>query len=183
MNALAHCVEVVWSPSRTPEAEAVALAGAERLVDALPRVVRRPGRPRPPGPTRWPASMLAGRALPNATMGVHHGLSQLVGGRTGIAHGLANAVILPHAMALQPRGRARARSPRSVVRSARRTTRSARSSALVVRLGLPTRLSDCGVTDDDLDAVARLAAGNRNVAANPRPVTEADARAILEAAY
>ena len=31
-------------------------------------------------------------------MGVHHGLSQLVGGRTGIAHGLANAVILPHAM-------------------------------------------------------------------------------------
>ena len=56
-------------------------------------------------------------------------------------------------------------------------------SALIVRLGLPTRLSDCGVTDDDLDAVARLAAGNRNVAANPRPVTEADARAILEAAF
>ena len=55
-------------------------------------------------------------------------------------------------------------------------------SALVVRLGLPTRLSDCGVTDDDLDAVARLAAGNHNVAANPRPVGEADARAILEAA-
>jgi alcohol dehydrogenase class IV len=56
-------------------------------------------------------------------------------------------------------------------------------ASLVARLGLPVRLSECGVTEDDLDAVARLAAGNRNVAANPRPVTEADARAILQDAY
>jgi len=42
MNALAHCVEVIWSPHRTPEAEAVALAGAARIVDALPRVVDDP---------------------------------------------------------------------------------------------------------------------------------------------
>ena len=39
MNALAHCVEAAWSPFRTPEAEAIALAGASRVVDALPRVV------------------------------------------------------------------------------------------------------------------------------------------------
>jgi maleylacetate reductase len=181
MNALAHCVEVVWSPSRTPEAEAVALAGAERLVDALPRVVDDPADLT----ARIDAlagSMLAGRALPNATMGVHHGLSQLVGGRTGIAHGLANAVILPHAMtynreavpnALAAIGRAIG-SPDDPIGAV---------SELIVRLDLPTRLSDCGVTDDDLDAVARLAAGNHNVAANPRPVSEADARAILEAAY
>ena len=31
-------------------------------------------------------------------MGVHHGLSQLLGGRTGIAHGLANAILLTHAL-------------------------------------------------------------------------------------
>ena len=32
-------------------------------------------------------------------MGVHHGLAQLVGGRTGIPHGLANAILLSHAVA------------------------------------------------------------------------------------
>ena len=41
---------------------------------------------------------LAGRCLLNAGMGVHHGLSQLVGGRTGIPHGLANAILLTHAV-------------------------------------------------------------------------------------
>ena len=55
-------------------------------------------------------------------------------------------------------------------------------AGLVERLGLPTHLGDCGVTDEDLDAVARLSQGNGNVAANPRPVSEADARALLEAA-
>ena len=55
--------------------------------------------------------------------------------------------------------------------------------ALVERLGLPTRLSEVGVTDDDLDAVARLSQGNGNVRANPRPVSEEDARAILDSVF
>jgi maleylacetate reductase len=179
MNALAHCVEAVWSPARTPEAEAIALAGAARLVDALPRVVDDPADLEARTDAMAGAA-LAGRALLNATMGVHHGLAQLVGGRTGIAHGLANAVILPHAMrfnadvvpdAIEALGRAiGADDPIDAI------------AALLERLGLPNRLSDVGVDDEDLDAVARQAASNRNVAANPRPVGEADARAILEAA-
>ena len=42
MNALAHCVEAVYSPRRTPEAEAIALAGVRRLARALPAVVDDP---------------------------------------------------------------------------------------------------------------------------------------------
>ena len=38
MNALAHCVEAAYSPSRTPEAEAIALAGIWRISRALARV-------------------------------------------------------------------------------------------------------------------------------------------------
>ena len=97
MNAIAHCVEVVYSPRRTPEAEAIALAGIRRLARALPAVVDDPDDV----DARTDAlagAALAGRSLENATMGVHHGLAQLVGGRTGIPHGLANAVILAHAM-------------------------------------------------------------------------------------
>jgi alcohol dehydrogenase class IV len=54
---------------------------------------------------------------------------------------------------------------------------------LRTRLGLPATLSECGVGEDDLDAVARMAEGNGNVRNNPRPVSEADARALLEAAH
>ena len=87
-------------------------------------LVARAARPRP-RPSRWPAppasstrcprvvddpddldaradmlegAVLGGRCLQNGSMGVHHGLAQLVGGRTGIPHGLANAMILPHAI-------------------------------------------------------------------------------------
>ena len=42
MNALTHCVEVVYSPHRSPEAEAIARAGIRRLAPALPAVVDDP---------------------------------------------------------------------------------------------------------------------------------------------
>jgi alcohol dehydrogenase class IV len=50
-------------------------------------------------------------------------------------------------------------------------------------VGLPASLAGCGVTIEDLDAVARMSGGSPSISANPRPVSEDDARAILAAAY
>ena len=75
-------------------------------------------------------------------MGVHHGLAQLVGGRTGIPHGLANAVILPHAMRFNADGGARGDGRASAPRSAHPDDPAGAVAALVARLGLPTQLSD-----------------------------------------
>ena len=180
MNALAHGVECAYSPVRTPEAEAIALACIERIARALPEVVDDPGhlaaRIR-----MLEGAALGGRCLQNASMGVHHGLAQLTGGRTGIAHGLANAVLLAHAM----------RFNQSAVGDAAYRIGSALGDPddpagaidrLRERIGLPGRLSECGVGADDVEAIARLSSGNRNVQANARPVSEDDARAILTAA-
>ena len=123
MNALAHCVEAAWSPHRTPEAGAIALAGAAAIHVALPAVVHQPDD------ADARAAMLAGAAL-------------------GRADDAAAAV-----------------------------------DELRASLGLPGRLREVGVTEEDLDAVARQSQSNRNVAANPRPVSEADARAILQSAF
>ena len=43
---------------------------------------------------------------------------------------------------------------------------------LVERLGLPTRLRDCEVDEEDLDAVARMSQASPAVQANVRPVGE-----------
>ncbi len=180
MNALAHCVETAWSPFRTPEAEAVALAGAARVFDALPRVVAAPSD-RTARADMLAASILAGRSLQNASMGVHHGLAQLVGGRTGMAHGLANAIILSHAIDFNaPAVPAEVRRIGEAIGAPDDPAGAVR--ALVAQLGLPTTLTEGGATDDDLDAVARLSQSNQSVRANPRPVSEEDARAVLEAA-
>jgi maleylacetate reductase len=181
MNAMAHCVEVVYSPRRTPEAEALGLAGARRIVQALPLVVDDPSDVDVRA-SMFEGAVLAGRALQNGTMGVHHGLAQLVGGRTGIAHGLANAVILPHAVRF---------NADAVPDELRRLGEVIGSpddpagalAALIARLGLPKGLGECGVTLEDIDAIARMSQGNPNIKGNPKPVSEDDARAILAAAF
>ena len=181
MNALAHCVEAAYSPARTPEAEAIALAGIVRIARWLPAVVDDPvdllARTH-----MFEGAALAGRALQNASMGVHHGLAQLVGGRTGIPHGLANAVILAHAM------RFNAGAVPQEMRLIGEALGDAEDPAaavdrLVRRLGLPTGLAEGGVTDEDIDAVVRLSQSSPGVQMNPRPVSEDDAREILEAAF
>jgi alcohol dehydrogenase class IV len=180
LNAMAHCVEALWATERSPEAIAIAEAGATAIARALPAVVD--------APTDLPArsalltgAALAGRALQNAAMGVHHGLAQQVGARTGIAHGLANSLLLPHTIRFNAAG---CPGAMQALRRAWGTDDPAGFVAdLLARAGLPTRLSDAGVEDADLVAIAETAPTNRNVSRNPVPVDEAAALAILRAAF
>jgi len=183
MNALAHGIECAYSPTRTPEAEAVALACIAGVEAHLPAVVDDPldivARTE-----MLAASVLGGRCLQNAGMGVHHGLAQLIGGRTGMAHGLANAVLLAHAVRFNA-GDPALYEPLARIGAALgdESDPAGAVDRLRERVGLPAGLSDCGMTDEDLDAVVRMSAGSPNVQANPRPVPEDEARGILEAAW
>ena len=93
---------------------------------------------------------LAGRCLLNAGMGVHHGLAQLVGGRTGIPHGLANAILLTHSIAFNAEA-----VPDEVGRLSAALGAEAAGAvdALRAGIGLPGRLSEVGVDEADLEAV------------------------------
>jgi maleylacetate reductase len=181
MNAIAHGVEVAYSPYRTPEAEAVGLACVAAGAEALPRVVADPAD-LDARTDMLAAAALGGRSLGNAAMGVHHGLAQLVGGRTGVAHGLVNALILPYAMAFNA-GTVPEEMRRIGAALGDADDATAAAGRLVGRLGLPANLAACGVGEDDLDAVARLSERSPSVRANPRPVSSEDARAILQAAF
>ena len=43
-------------------------------------------------------SHLAGLSLASVSMGLHHGLCHVLGGTANIPHGIANSIILPHAI-------------------------------------------------------------------------------------
>lgn len=182
MNALAHCVEAAWSPVRTAEAEALALAGAGQIYRALPRVVENP-HDLAARRAMLAGAMLAGRCLQNASMGVHHGLAQMVGGRTGVSHGLANALILARAVEFNADA-----VPDAIVQLAAAFGRHDGDAARAIddlreRLGLPARLCECGVSAEDIEVIARLTPANATIAKNPKRVREEDARAILTAAF
>ncbi len=182
MNALAHCVEVLWSPTRTAEAEAIARAAAGQIYRSLPRVVEHP-HDLEARTAMLAAAMLAGRCLQNGSMGVHHGLAQMVGARCGIPHGLANAVILAHAVEFNADA-----VPEAVAQLAQAFGRTDGDAARAIdelraRLELPARLSACGVGAEDIEVVARLSPANPTIGKNPKRVREEDARAILGAAF
>jgi maleylacetate reductase len=182
MNALAHCVEAAWSPTRTPEAEAIALAGFGRIMTALPLVVEDPGSVEARA-SMFEGAVLGGRCLQNASMGIHHGLAQLVGGRTGIAHGLANAVILPHAIRFNAEAAPEAVEALAGAISAPPEALPDLVAMMAGFMGLPSSLQECGVTEEDIEAVARLSQSSPSVRGNPRPVSEADALRVLQAAF
>ena len=126
------------------------------------------------------ASCQAGLAIANSFVGIVHGVAHSIGGIAGVPHGLANSLMLPvcmewnmeycldkyaiaaYAMGVAPTGDARADAIAGIQKV----------RDLIFSLGLPTRLSEAGVTQDQLEAIADLTMGDGAVYTNPRPVED-----------
>jgi len=195
MNAMAHCVEACYAPKVNPLVPPVALEGIRRIVRSLPLCITN-GRNLDAREDLLTGAYLAGFSIGNATMALHHGVCHVLGGRTGVAHGVLNAIMLPHVMqfnadAVPDAMDAIARNfpPRfmqlSLPRLRGRVGVGAPDAvaALVATLPVPHRLRDAGVPEAVLDSVAAEAATNSAVQANPKPVTEADLRDLLRKAW
>ncbi len=180
-TALAHGVEAACAPQRSPEAETLALEGVRRIAAALPQVCDDPDDVGARSALLAGAG-LTGRALHNATLGVAHGIAELLGGRTGIAHGLASAVVLAHAMRFNADAVPDELTRLGVALGDPDDPPGA-VARLFERVGLPSRLRDCGVDEAELDAVARMSGRSESVHRNPRPAGEGDVRAILRDAW
>jgi maleylacetate reductase len=206
MNALAHCVEACYARDVNPLVPPVALEGIRRIVRSLPLCVTN-GRNLDAREDLLRGAYLAGFSIGNATMALHHGICHVLGGRTGVAHGVLNAIMLPHVMRFNADAVPDAMGAiADVMRDAAPTMPSPASgggeevnppsaasgggeqaaevvAALVASLPVPQRLRDAGVQEAVLDSVAVEAAGNSTVQANPKPVTEADLVALLRSAW
>ncbi len=192
INALAHCVEALYSKGGTPLAAAAATSAIEYIVRALPECTTN-GSNREARSEMLIGSHLAALALSVSVMGLHHGLCHVLGGSANVPHGIANSIILPHAMRfnLDVAQAALAQVARSMGVSDHNQTDSAAAQAaidgvsrFIGRLGLPQRLRDAGVKKDDLSWLARLALQSRAVQDNPKPLTTAaQAEDVLQAAW
>jgi alcohol dehydrogenase class IV len=191
INALAHCVEAVYSTRRNPLSTAAALAGAGHIARALPACIAN-GNDLTARTDILLGAHLAGASLATVSMGLHHGLCHVLGGAAGVPHGIANAIILPHAMRynqdavtaeLAQIGRAMQAAPPGADDADAAATAIEAVAQLVAELGLPQRLRDAGVPRASLPRLAALAAQSGTVRANPKPVSAADAERILEAAW
>jgi maleylacetate reductase len=198
MNALAHCVEACYARDVNPLVPPIALEGIRRITRSLPLCIR-DGHNLDAREDLLTGAYLAGFSIGNATMALHHGVCHVLGGRTGVAHGVLNAIMLPHVMrfnadavpdamstiaeAMAPTLPSPASGGGEEARHGREISAAEAVAELVATLPVPQRLRDAGVPEAVLSSVAAEAAGNSTVQANPKRVTEADLVGLLRSAW
>lgn len=139
------------------------------------------------------AATTAGIAFSNCAVALVHGLEYPIGAVLHCSHGAGNGLLLPHVMRfnLPAREAEFARIAELLGQStAGVTTRVAAERAveaverLTKEIGIPQRIRDLGGKREQLAGFAeRSFAIKRLLATNPRPATQADLLAILEAAF
>ncbi|HYF20343.1 MAG TPA: iron-containing alcohol dehydrogenase [Ramlibacter sp.] len=174
MNGFAHCVEGLYSRLRNPISDALALHGIRLFMDALPRMVAQPDDVDARAGVLT-AAHLSGMVISNARVGIHHAMCHCLGAKGGLPHGVANSVMLPHAMAYNlPVAEAElaAMAPalgvppgpqRQMAEAAIERVRELQGLAQV-----PTRLRDTGLERGLLPLIAEHTMVDRGLYFNPR---------------
>ena len=102
MDALTHALESYLSRRANPWSDGIALQVIRMVSAHLPRAVA-DGADREARSQMLLAAHLAGAAMASTGLGVCHAIGHSLGGRFGIAHGVALTVVLPQVLRLQPR--------------------------------------------------------------------------------
>lgn len=186
-DAIAHAVEAAASARRTPLSDTFSHRAWRLLNDAFERVVLHPADPEARASMQLGA-YFAGLAVEQSMLGAAHACAHPLTARGNVTHGLALAILLPHvvrwnANVAMDRYAALLGSPR------RRHRDDDAAEALASRLedlataaGLRTTLSDSGINEDVLAALADQAAQDWTAPFNPRPLDAAGALEIYRAA-
>ena len=97
MDALTHAVEVYVGRSKTKATKEASIKAVKLIFDNLERAYI-DGSDLEARANMLHASYLAGTAFTKSYVGYVHAVAHTLGGKYGVAHGLANAILLPHVL-------------------------------------------------------------------------------------
>ncbi|WP_028537210.1 iron-containing alcohol dehydrogenase [Paludibacterium yongneupense] len=190
MDALTHAIEAYVSRAAMVPTDALALKAIELISQNLVRAFEH-GDDIEARSSMGLGSMMAGFAFNSAALGLAHSIAHPLGAHCHLAHGVANAIVLPEVMAFNApaasgkfrcianamgcnvHGLSDAGAAQAAVDAVRALNRA---------LQIPT-LSACGIDRDVFERVARDALEEVSTRFNPRSPTRQDVLAILDQAY
>jgi alcohol dehydrogenase class IV len=189
LNAFCMAVESLQAGIDDPLTDALLAHSLGMLAEWLPRLRAAPGDPEPRVRLML-AALLCGQGSDYVGGGLAQALSHAVGPRSSVGNGVAEAILLPHAMRYsapatkgrldlvagildRPAGSSAATDDRAVGAVAR----------FLGQLGVPGRLRDAGVARADLPDVAAHAMDDWSITRVPRPVTLTAVADLLDAAW
>jgi alcohol dehydrogenase class IV len=177
MNAIAHCVEGMYSSAASPVTSLLAEEGVRALAAALPRAVTDPADLTARSEAQYGA-WLAGWVLGTTGMGIHHKICHVLGGTYNLPHAPAHSAVLAYATAYNADY-----APAAMTRLARALGSAGAAAGiwdLARRIGAPTSLAAVGFRETDADEAAALVTATPFT--NPRPVDREGVRELLLAA-
>ncbi|MBC7544083.1 MAG: iron-containing alcohol dehydrogenase [Candidatus Sericytochromatia bacterium] len=194
MDALTHAMEAFISPQASPFSDALAFGTMQLIQRSLLTAVYEPHNLAARA-DMLTAACMAGTAFTHAMVGVVHAMSHTVGGLYHVAHGVANAILLPHGLRYNlevctakigqmahafgvPAGETERESADRVIAHI-----DSLKAALHTACGLPMRLSQAGVPESGLPAVAAGAMMDGASFYNPRPMDEESILMTLQVAF
>ncbi len=180
VDALTHNVEAYLAKAYHPICDGIALEGTRLVARHLSRAVAEPADLEARGGMLM-ASMMGAIAFQKG-LGLVHSTAHALGTAADLHHGLANAVMIDHALAFNVET-----APEKFVVLAETVGCEAPTPDAFLRwltdlkaeISVPADLTSAGVVPVDLDRLARLAFDDACHANNPRPVTEDDFRLIF----
>ena len=98
IDCLTHALEAAVSIYASPYTDSNAMQAIRLVFKYLPEVYDNP-RDEEARSMMHNAACIAAIAFSNASVGVNHALAHAFGARFGVAHGRANALMLPHVIA------------------------------------------------------------------------------------
>lgn len=181
VDALIHAWEAYTSTSATPFSDAMAEKAMELIGGNIRRFVANRGDVEAAS-AMMSGSMFAGIAFAWARLGNIHAMSHPVSAFFHVQHGVANSILLPTIVeynALADAGRYEKiykfiRKEKSEVYDFIPNMLVEEAKELCAELGIPKCLSDVGVTEDKILAMAADAMKSGNIQANPRQSTIKD---------
>lgn len=191
MDALTHALESFVSRRSTPLTRAIAGEAAGLILGSLGAACSEPPDMDARANMALASSMVA-IAFSQTGLGMVHGFAHPVGARGGVAHGVANAVILPYVAAAcaetipEPFAALAAAAHLPVaglspVAAAGLLIEEIR--LLEARVGIPGRLGALGLPREALPEVLADALSYRSRASSPRAFTDAELGELLERMY
>jgi alcohol dehydrogenase len=191
MDALVHALESCMSSRANPWSDGIALQVVRMIAAHLPRAVA-DGADREARSQMLLAAHLAGIGMATTGLGICHAIGHSLGGRFGIAHGVALTMVLPEVLRFNLPVCGERLAAVAFALGAGDTARSAGWNAaaaidavtsLADRVQMTHRLPDFGITATDFGQIAADALDDEVLANTPRRPAAADIVAILHSAF
>jgi alcohol dehydrogenase len=187
MDALTHAVESYLSVRANPWSDGIALQVIRMIAAHLARA-HADGGDLEARAQMLLAAHMAGIGMATTGLGLCHAIGHAVGGRFGIAHGVALTTVLPQVLRFSApacperlAGVAFALGAGDVTRDTGWNAEAAVDAVagLASRVGLTQRLADLGIYEADFGRIAADALDDEVLANAPRQPAAADIRSIL----